>query len=339
MIAKDRVAWLVSLGVSVVSGFLIWYLVGGTHITGVVQGEKILDLSENEDTPVITVGSQVVTIGDIDFEHKLLTQVVTDDQEHIQDSSTRQESSWRNIRQFLLQAIIKRKVLFFMVKQDRDFNLRDPELHRSCYKEGQKFLAANPNFFARHDYRKKMELRICETYMIERYVQDLLTAGVSVSGERVKQYYITHRSRFLSPKKVIIRHIHLVNEGGARRVHALVRPSNFAQLAKKHSIAPEAKEGGLLGPYAAREVPRFLVDGFNLPLGRVSPIIKSAYGYHIILPLKKFAERIKSFDEVKSEIEESLVKEQKKQIYEDWLNRALNTVSITSEPYMLMGGL
>jgi peptidyl-prolyl cis-trans isomerase D len=90
--------------------------------------------------------------------------------------------------------------------------------------------------------------------------------------------------------------------------------AKFEDLAKKYSEDPgSAKEGGSLGWIGkGRTVPEFEKVAFSLPKGQISGLVKSSYGFHIIRVDDRQDAHMKSFDEVKAEIE-PVVKQQKTQ--------------------------
>ena len=333
------VVWLGAMG----GGFLVWYVFDDSYHRGGEMIRSELVVPDNlDETVLMSVGADKITLGDVDFEHQLLSRVVDEDaplldNSPVSDSGSHLQSSWHSLRQFILQTLVKRKALFAMIKKDQSFDLKDPEIYRQCYAKIKTVTADLAEFLSQKDYRIKLENRICEAYVIDQYVNQM-TADAVITEQMAREYYLSHRSKFSTPERILIRHIHLPSEGEAKRIRRKVRRYNFQHLAQKYSIAPEAAEGGLLGPFAAHEMPSFLSEVFLLKLGRVSPILKSAYGYHIILPLKKYPSQVASFDEVEAKIIAHLRNDQKKQIYENWLHRTLNAVSIVTESYLLQGG-
>ena len=87
---------------------------------------------------------------------------------------------------------------------------------------------------------------------------------------------------------------------------------DFAKLAEKYSDDPgSGKSGGELGWIGrGRTVPEFEKAAFSLGKGQTSDLVKSSYGFHIIRVEDKQDAHLKTFAEVKSEIEEK-VKQQK----------------------------
>lgn len=81
-------------------------------------------------------------------------------------------------------------------------------------------------------------------------------------------------------------------------------PSQFAKLAKENSDdTTTAVKGGDLGFFAAQEmVPEFSQAAFSMKPNTISNIVKSAYGYHIIMVTDRMAAGQQPFEKVKNDI-------------------------------------
>ncbi len=96
----------------------------------------------------------------------------------------------------------------------------------------------------------------------------------------------------------------------------IVKGGDFAAIAKAESDdSGSGANGGSLGSFGrGRMVPVFDQAAFSLPIGEVSEPVKSPFGYHII----KVEERgLKSFEEMKPQIETQLKPELAKKALDD----------------------
>lgn len=60
--------------------------------------------------------------------------------------------------------------------------------------------------------------------------------------------------------------------------------ASFADVAYAHSDCPSGEDGGDLGQFRpGMMVPEFDKAAFALEVGQVSPVVETAFGYHLIL--------------------------------------------------------
>lgn len=114
-----------------------------------------------------------------------------------------------------------------------------------------------------------------------------LTKGVTVTDKEVAAYYAKNKATtYSTPATRQIRHILVKDKALADRIYSQLSSSDtqFAALAKKYTIDPGSKaSGGKLGAIQkGQTVPTFDKVAFSQPTGKVSPPVKSAYGWHII---------------------------------------------------------
>lgn len=137
------------------------------------------------------------------------------------------------------------------------------------------------------------------------YVKDL-----KVTDEEMKAYYNENKERFKDiPERIRVRHILVADEAKASDIlKRLKEGGDFIELAKEYSICPSAKNGGDLGYFSrGRMAPLFEEAAFKLNTGETSDIVKTNFGYHIIKMEDRKKAGSSDFDDVKYEIEQSLI--------------------------------
>jgi peptidyl-prolyl cis-trans isomerase D len=167
---------------------------------------------------------------------------------------------------------------------------------------------------------------------------------VHITDADLRDYYDQHRDQYRTPEQVKVSHILIktplpgpdgkvdekaVAEARQRAEDLLKQIKNgasFEDLAKKYSEDPgSAKNGGSLGWVGrGQTVPEFEKVAFSLPKGQISGIVKSSYGFHIIRVDDKHGAELKPLDEVKSEIEPILKRQQAQQIAQNEAQKILN---------------
>lgn len=177
-----------------------------------------------------------------------------------------------------------------------------------------------------------------EAALFDRYVADVVASRI-VTDAAVRAYYEQHPEEFKTLEKAHVRHIVIAvtNSGPnphtpeqalqmaekiATELHALnattraanpaaalqLRVNEFAQLARKYSEDATAASGGDLGWVTRDQLdPAFAEAAFGIPVGIPSGIVKSSFGYHLILVEAKQPAGKQSFDEVKSSLREFLM--------------------------------
>lgn len=104
--------------------------------------------------------------------------------------------------------------------------------------------------------------------------------ATQVSNKEVASYYQAHKSEFVRVDKVKARHIRLNDEQTARKVaDAAAHGEDFANLAKRYSVAPDASKGGDLGWLIHNDKPDWLSQiAFIQQVGKPSSSFRAPVG-------------------------------------------------------------
>jgi len=148
---------------------------------------------------------------------------------------------------------------------------------------------------------------------IELRVDDL-AAEIDIVDEDLRALYEQTRGNYLVPEERSASHILLSLDGGddesvvaeAKALRARIESGeSFADLAREYSTDPgSAEQGGSLGSFARGVmVPEFEEAAFSLDIGEISQPVRSDFGVHLIRVDQITAERGKTFDEVRGELE------------------------------------
>jgi peptidyl-prolyl cis-trans isomerase D len=143
----------------------------------------------------------------------------------------------------------------------------------------------------------------------------------TVSDQEVAAAYERGRAaRYTLPDQRRASHILLKLPPGAsadatarleRRARSLLKAArggaDFADLARKHSEDGSGKSGGDLGLFPRGQMaPEFEEAAFSLPVGAISDLVRTPYGFHIIKVTEARAGRTVPLEEVREPIREEL---------------------------------
>lgn len=287
--------------------------------------------SEFERSPVVVeVDDEKVLKEDIDWEYDVVTADV-DDKETltpIPNLGARYEEEMGTLRKALISSVIERKVLYHYVKRDRDFRFDDPSRYTACLTEWQASVRNQVRAVQLRGGKDRLKSRLCERSILDQYMKERLFSKVTVADADVVEYFKNHMNEFKRPERVIIRHILLGDEDEAKKVRNLVNPTNFGDVARAKSIAPEADKGGRLGPFAKGVMPSVFDVAFQMKRNDISDVLKSNYGYHLIMVLDKQAKQNPSLEDARPQIEATLRKVKEEEEYKNWVDLALASISV-----------
>jgi hypothetical protein len=281
---------------------------------------------------IVDIDGSPVLAEDLEWEYQLHTQGVlkNDGLTPIPDLGERTESELNPLRQRLMSGIIERKVLYRFVRQDKKFDSDDPARFTSCVAQWQEALVGAPNLYATDHDKERLKARLCEKSLIQQYLDERVFASIQITDGAVAEYFKDNSAEFKSPPKAVIRQIVLQDEPTAKQVRSRLNKGNFADLAREFSIAPEGIKGGLLGPFAKGEFPSFFNIVFDMQEGQITDILKSTYGFHIIMLIDKKPRETLSLPEARPKIEAILKQRREAEEYRKWVELALQTVSVST---------
>jgi parvulin-like peptidyl-prolyl isomerase len=99
----------------------------------------------------------------------------------------------------------------------------------------------------------------------------------------------------------------------------------------EYSLGPEGEQGGDLGYFEAGQMPEEFDDVFKLKINKVSDIIKTPYGFHLLKVVDKIEERKMDFEESKSRVEKILLEYLQDQAFKKWFLKLKQNAEIEIE--------
>lgn len=175
------------------------------------------------------------------------------------------------------------------------------------------------------------QAELLENLTLDKLTDQIVDEHGRIGDMEIDAYYAAHRANFDRPDQVRVRQIVVADQPSGERVLAQLRKGEpFAELAKRESLSPEAANGGDLGFFGRDEMPPEFDVVFTLPVGKLSPLVKSEYGYHLFLVEEKRSAARLSRQEATREIRTLLEAERREAVYREWLQalRGKATVEI-----------
>lgn len=170
---------------------------------------------------------------------------------------------------------------------------------------------------------------------IEKYMA-MQIEDIEVADEDVKEYYEQNKREFLRPERIKVSQILLKTEDKAIEILKRVKNSTeeiFHAIAREESKGVEAAKGGEMGIFEMGQLP-FEMEKviFSLKAGEISPVVESAYGYHIFRLDDKYELELVSEEQAISEIRLKIMNQKIKQNLLEHLNSLKDQFNWSSYP-------
>lgn len=186
------------------------------------------------------------------------------------------------------------------------------------------------NYQTEADLRTVVQTRLTAMTLLE---QQILTDVEVPEGEITARWDQMPPEAKIRPRRVHAAQIVVRTVEEARQLEqALKRGEDFGTLAKKYSIAPEAKRGGDLGWFSQGELPAVFDEMcLGLKIDTISVVTPSEYGFHLCKVLAVEPERPLALDEVRGQLRQELQAERLRQAEANFIDSLRKKVVITRQ--------
>ncbi|HLG13019.1 MAG TPA: peptidylprolyl isomerase [Blastocatellia bacterium] len=204
--------------------------------------------------------------------------------------------------------------------------ISDAEIEQAAAENPQlKSAAASPD----------MREELADHLLVEKYYSQVVLREVQITTEEVQKYIEQNQSRLTERPGFYVREIRAQSREEAERLREEVTTGggDFAAVARLHSDAPSAEQGGL-ARYDEGQLPEVLEKAIRpLQPGDVSAVIKSSYGFHVF----KLERRIQPYpgdsrrsqlDERRAQLAEEFAARKNQQIVDEALDRLVKSAAI-----------
>jgi peptidyl-prolyl cis-trans isomerase C len=177
--------------------------------------------------------------------------------------------------------------------------------------------------------------RLRKKHLVQRFITIEINDKARPTDQEIKDYYRHNRQKFLRPEARKLTHILIsvkpeasAEERELKKAQAqeiidrINRGEDMADVAWNHSMGPYRVKGGDMGlVHRGRLYPDLEKEVFELEPGKLSGIIETIYGYHVVrVEAVKPAEQL-DLEDVYDTIKADLTDRNAKQIREDLVAR------------------
>ena len=297
--------------------------------------------AETVERIVAKVNGQIITLSQLEQEVRTTL-------ERLGPAPTPEEEQAR--LQELRPETLKRMVdnmLVLQVAEER--GLRVPA---RFFEEWKKNVMEQMKLTSEEEFVRQVELQGASVEVIRRQFEESLLlqevrrmevdSKVSVSEPEIGERYREHIAEYTEPAKIRLREIVVkfasttgVDQGQkARRLLQEIRQgADFAEVARMHSESSSREAGGDLGFFEKGELTDALEKAaFALSPGDVSDVIRMESAFYIIRIEEKVEEKVKSLEEVRSEVADAIFQEKMNAQLERYIEQLRERAIIEIKP-------
>ncbi|MEI6209084.1 MAG: peptidylprolyl isomerase [Desulfuromonadales bacterium] len=271
----------------------------------------------------------------------------------LQKQAPQDDAALSRIRRAALERVIEKKLV---EQKTRELNIKVTEdeirqaiedVKRQNKMTSQEALLAAlaSQGLSFEQYRSQLQEQIEKLKLISMEVR----AKIHVSESEIREYYDTNRAQYTEDNSYRARHIFFkTNEkSGAEDIKISMKNAlmvlaeaksgrDFIELAKTYSEDPAArKDGGDLGIFKKGDMQPELESAImSMKPGEVSELVYTPVGFHIIKLEERISGKLKPFEPLKAEIEETIYRKKSEERFGQWAKDLRGKASIEIKDLM-----
>ncbi|MFQ5928778.1 MAG: peptidylprolyl isomerase [Acidobacteriota bacterium] len=167
---------------------------------------------------------------------------------------------------------------------------------------------------------------------IQKFVRNIIGSQISVSLQEMQKYYQEHEEEFIIEDQAHVLEILVDDQNRAEEIRGQLKFGDvrtFKSMAQRLSRGLTAEVGGDLGIFERGQLPEdFEKAIFTLKAGEVSPLFRSAEGYHIFMLEEWVPRHAQKFYEVQETIFKKLVAKKERVALDEYVNQLFQAASV-----------
>jgi parvulin-like peptidyl-prolyl isomerase len=284
------------------------------------------------DQVVAVVEGEVITLSEVNDAMQRYGRANVLDEANLLDKEIRQRQARKEVLDLMIEDKLLQKVASrFGIKIEKE------EIDKAIETIKQEGFGSNDQMkkdlaahgFSLEGYRYFLTFQIRRTRIVETFIKP----DVSMDENKLREYYESHASNYISPEvRVSQILIQVPPEATAndwqtakkkmeRVLQDIKKGATFEKVAALYSDdAASARSGGDIGFFTKGEmVPMLEAVVFNLDVGRVSGVIQSSQGLHLLKVTDRKPGSIPPYEEAKARVMTDYYQEQVAKLYAKWL--------------------
>lgn len=279
--------------------------------------------------PVVQVNDHQLTVKE--FSNQLARRLKNFNALAAKDPSNVARAKEDILRVYILQALTEDYAKKNSIKVDDAELEKELNSFRSSYPDDLSFrrVLADENLSV-SDWKE--ELR--QTLLYQKVFRIISTKIQNPTEAEVLRYFEDNKSQFKRQERIYLRQIISDELTKAQSIRDELKKKDFSDLAKKYSVSPEAKNGGLVGWIEKGSVDIF-DKAFSLPIGGMSQVLESPYGFHIFKVERRQPAGYASLTEVKAQITQALLGRKQQAEFSAWLDQQIRASRVLKDQELI----
>jgi len=173
--------------------------------------------------------------------------------------------------------------------------------------------------------------RLGEQLLIRKIVRQQMKAVGPISYDAIRSYYDQRDEEFSHPPQVKFVHVIAATRSGAETLLSRLKGGEEIERIVQGETPEDGIQVDLSMSWHSKDMlpPALSEAAFSMPIGVVSPIIKTDYGFHVIKVVQREPAGRKDLMEVMGEIEEALLSKERETRYARWLEELRQHYAVT----------
>jgi parvulin-like peptidyl-prolyl isomerase len=221
----------------------------------------------------------------------------------------------------ILDGMITEKIMDLRAKE-LNISISAAELENKIKEIKKDYGKDFPNVLAQENVTyEQWKVDLKKEMLLQKLIAIDVNANIKISDDEAEAYYNEHLSNYKTEPRVRVAQIVVRDLAMAKKIETRLNAGeDFASVAARVSIGPEAHRGGDLG-FITRQIMPDPLDKtiFNLPVNKISPIVQSSYGFHIFKVLEIQPARIGNYTDIKEEVIADIRSQQDNAAFVNWL--------------------